>query len=99
MTGEVEVTETEYIEAFPDVPLDLTNGAFGASGTWKKPVESVGLAVVPKRIKDAEAYCAKHGVPTDFTSKRGVPILKDRAHRKKVLKLFKMHDNEGGIGD
>ncbi len=83
------VTEAEYKAAFPDKPI----GTFGAECDWRKPVESDGLAVHPKRIKQAEAMCAKNGVSVDFTTLRGRPILKNRAQRRQVLKIFGFHDN------
>lgn len=74
-------------------------GLFGVQTTWQKPIQSIGLAVHPKRIKEAEAYAAKHGVPTDFTSDRGSPKITSRAQRKKLLKIFRLVDNDGGYGD
>ena len=57
------VTKEEWEEALPDQPLDFSQGAFGVSTTWRKPVKSLGLGVHPKRIKDAERYAEKMGVP------------------------------------
>ena len=99
MTGEVEVTEAEYKEVFPDKSLDCSKGAFGVSTKWQHEVVSDGLAVLPKRIKEAEEFCARHGVPTDFKTMRGRPKIESRAQRKKLLRLFKLHDNDGGYGD
>ncbi len=93
------MTVEEFAAAFPDQPLDFSQGSFGSETTWKHPVESDGLAVHPKLIKQAEEICAKNGVPTDFTTLRGRPILKNRAQRRQVLKVFKFHDNQGGYGD
>ena len=89
------VSEEEFNAALPDKPL---GGAPGAQATWNKPILSDGLAVVPKRIKEAEAKCLKHGVPTDFTTD-GRPVLRTRAHRKAYLKAYGYHDNDGGYGD
>ena len=93
--GEVEVTKEEYLAHFPDKPL----GEFASSADWKEPVISEGASVNPNRIKDWEAHCNKHGVPTDFHSEGGRPVIRNRAHRKKLLKLMRLHDQDGGYGD
>ena len=99
LRGRVEVSEAEFHAAFPDQKLDFSQGAFGTETLWQKPVISDGAACLPKRIKDFEAYLAKNGAPTDYTTHRGRPIFNSRAHRKKVLKLLSMCDNDGGYGD
>ncbi len=94
MTGEVEVTEAEYKAEFPDKPI----GAFGKEADWRKPVKSDSISVVPKRIKEAEALCVKHGVPTDFSTNRGRPVFKNRAHKKAVMKVFGWIDKHSYTG-
>ena len=89
------MTEKEFLTAFPDKEMGQFNGATD----WSKSTDSLGLAVVPRRIKDAEAYSAKMGVPTDFKTLRGRPIIKSKAQRKALLKAFKMHDQNSFYGD
>jgi hypothetical protein len=96
---DVEVAKKQYDKAFPQVP-DFSGGvAPEASADWNKPILSMGLGVVKKRIKDAEALCRQHGAPTDFSTHRGLPVLRNRAHRRQVLKIFQMRDHDGGYGD
>lgn len=94
-----QVTEEEYRAALPPPAPARAGVAPGAEATWRRPVVSTGAAVVPKRIKQAEEKCARAGVPTDFTTNRGKPIFTSRAHRKAVLRVFGMHDADGGFGD
>ncbi len=90
----MEVTKEEYEAEFPDKPI----GAFGKEANWKKPVMSDSIAVVPKRIKHAEQLCEKHGVPTDFTTNRGRPVFKNRAHKKAVMKIWGWIDKNSFTG-
>ena len=85
-----EVSQKEYEKAFPDKPV----GVFGKETTWKQPVESYGAACHPKRIKDFEAYMARQGVPTDFTTLRGRPRFTSRAHQLAGLKALKLHNRD-----
>lgn len=85
-----EVSEAEFCEAFPDKPV----GHVGIEATWKTPVESFGMACVPKRIKDFEAFMEKKGVPTDFTTRRGKPVFTSRAHQLAALKALQAHNKD-----
>lgn len=67
-----------------------------ADGLW--PIQSNALGVHPDQVDEAKEYYAQHNVPTDFTAD-GQCILRDRGHRKEVLRLTGMHDNDGGYGD
>jgi hypothetical protein len=95
----VEVSEAEYLDRFPDQKLDFSDGPPGGETDWKKPISSLGAGCHPKRIKEFEKACEKRGIPTDFTTNRGLPIFKSRAHRKQVLRMLKLHDNQGGYSD
>lgn len=85
-----EVTQAEYEKEFPDKPI----GVFGKEATWQEPVESFGAACHPKRAAEFEAYMAKQGVPTDFTTNRGRPIFTSRAHQLAALKALKAHNKD-----
>lgn len=85
-----EVSKEEYDEAFPDKPI----GMFAAIDDWHKPVVSYGLGCVPKRIKEFESFAEKNGVPTDYSTNRGLPVITSKAHQKKLLKVMKHHNND-----
>lgn len=92
------MTKEEFEAANPKKKPEFTDGP-QASATWNREIVSNGCAVLPRQAIAAEELCRKNGVPTDFTSNRGRPIFHSRSHRKQVLKIFNLHDNDGGIGD
>lgn len=85
-----EVAQEEYEAAFPDKPIT----PFGIEANWRQPVDSFAAGCHPKRAKEFEAYMAKQGVPTDFTTNRGRPIFTSRAHQLKALKALQMHNQD-----
>lgn len=93
------MSEEEYLQSFPDQKLDFSKGPPGKETDWQKPVVSDGMGCTPRRIKDFEELTAKHGFPTDFTTHRGRPIVKNRAHRRQLMRMLKVHDNNGGYSD
>lgn len=62
------------------------------------PMKSVALAVHPEQVAEAQAYCRKVGVPTEFQP-TGEPILRNRRHRKEVARAFGVIDRDGGYSD
>lgn len=94
----VVVTADVYLQAFPEHKI-MTGTPYnpapvpGIAVDWKKPVISYGAACHPRAIKDFENFTAAAGVPTDFTTKRGRPIFRSAAHKAKVTKLLRIHDN------
>lgn len=72
-----------------DVPGGQTTG-------W--PIYSDALGVHPKQIKDQSQRMAALGVPTEFKAD-GRMVLRDRAHRKQVLRSLGYRDNDAGYGD
>lgn len=88
------VTRAAFDKAFPDKPI----GEFGGQlpGCW--PMASEGMAVHPEQIKDAMERDHKQGVPTNYDGE-GRPVFRDRDHRKRYLRSYAVHDNNGGYGD
>lgn len=72
------------------------SGFRNTPGAW--PMKSTAAGVNPSQVKEAAAYAAKMGVPTDFTS-RGEAIFTSRSHRAKFLRAHAMHDRNAGYGD
>lgn len=88
-----KVSRQKFRAACPDAKKT----GFMASAA-KYPIESVGLGVHPSQIKAAEEAAAKKGVKLEFT-KDGKAILRDRGHRRDVLRATGYHDHNGGYGD
>lgn len=82
------VSKEEWDRVFPDRPLGTGQGLIG----WSQPIESVALGVTTKNIEKAREHDRRHGVPTDYTPE-GSPIIRSAAHRRALLKLHRMHDN------
>lgn len=70
-------------------------GGHAPSG-W--PMVSRAAAVHPNEIPAAMEHDQKAGVPTSY-DRRGRPIFTDRGHRKRYLRSWGMHDQEGTYGD
>ena len=68
--------------------------------TYKRgwPIHSEAAGAHPSQIPEHIEFDRHHGVPTDYDS-TGRPILRDRAHRKRYLKIHGLRDNQGGYGD
>ncbi len=72
-------------------------GVVGVGSHWE--IDSDALGVFPSQVKEMEAHCAKHGVPTEFDKRTGRAKLKDQAHRAKLCRLRKAPDLDGGFRD
>lgn len=92
-----EVTEEEYRAAFPDKPL-AENGQCSLRG-WTKPLLSDALAVHPDQIPDVMERNRRAGLHVEYNAEDGRPILRSREQRRKLMKLDKCHDRDGGYGD
>lgn len=84
-----EVTEEEYLGQLP-------GGTPAGGSAW--PMLSEALAVHPEDIPEAKAFYKKRGLDVDF-SKDGRVVMRDRAHRRKVIKANGSFDKDGGYGD
>jgi hypothetical protein len=89
------VSKKRFERKYPDKPIGQAPGGH-LPGCW--PIQSMALGVHPDQIPEARALAASRGVSLDFTPD-GKAILKDRGHRRAVLKAHKYHDNDGGYGD
>ncbi len=93
----VEVTKEQFLEAFPSHKIEAGSSVMGTpAACW--PLHSEALAVHTKQIAEATENAAKKGIPTEFDG-NGRPIFRDRAHRKRYLKAYNFHDNDGGYSD
>lgn len=97
---DTEVTPEEFEAAFPSKLEEVLGGDVDClpsqSGIgW--PIHSEALAYHPKQKAEAEAHFQKLGVPTEVDT-RGRPVLRDRMHRKQVLKALGMHDRTSFLG-
>lgn len=62
------------------------------------PIHSEAAGCHPDQVPEHIEFDRKRGVPTEYDS-TGRPILTDRVHRKKYLKIHGLHDNDGGYSD
>lgn len=90
----VVATKEEFDAAFPSKPI----GAPEVPSTSAWPMTSMALAVHPEQVAEANERNKVHGVGVRY-DETGLAHLPDRAERKKLLKLEKFHDNQGGYGD
>lgn len=89
-----QVSREEFKAVFPDQEIGLVGGT--PTSGW--PIHSEALAVQRKQIAEATASAIKKGVATDF-DQHGRPIFRDRAHRRRYLRTYNYHDNDGGYSD
>ncbi len=71
-------------------------GRAHTSSCW--PMVSEALAYHPAQIPEAHAHLEKLGVPTEINS-MGQPILRDREHRRRLMRALKVHDRRAGYKD
>lgn len=77
--------------------IDMEHGGFlGQPGAW--PMKSQALGTTPADIGRMTTVMQAHGVPTDFAPD-GRAILRDRDHRRRVMRVFGCHDRDGGYSD
>ena len=62
------------------------------------PMVSEALACHPNQVKKMNARARKHNLGVHY-SRDGRCHIPDRGERKRLMRLEKMHDNEGGYGD
>ncbi len=65
---------------------------------WKKPLVSMALGVHESQVDEANARAKRHGLGVVY-DKSGRCHIPDRSTRKKLIKLERYHDNNGGYGD
>lgn len=61
--------------------------------------ESDAAGVHPDQVPEAVAYCKKKGVPTHFNPETGNPVMQNRRHRSRFLKVWGLRDRDAGYGD
>ena len=69
-------------------------------GVAQWPMRSLAFGVHPDQAAEAYAQSVKAGVPTEFDTKTGEAIFRDRHHRKRAVEaLSPMYDLDGGYSD
>ncbi len=89
------VTQEEFDALLPSKPIEVPLHAH-TPGCW--PILSEAMGVAPNQVAEAVEYAKANGVPTDYTAD-GRAILRDRAHRKRFLRMSGYHDRSGGYSD
>lgn len=79
-------------------PEDLEEGLEG-NRPWTKAIVSDALAYHPRQVAEARDYLAKRGISPDVVRPDGKVVLPDRATRRQLLRVNRMHDNGGGYSD
>ena len=95
MIGDRTVTREEFDAIMPSKPIGVPLDAHRPD-CW--PMISEAMGVQPEQVSEAASHARSNGVPTDFTPD-GRVIVRDRKHRRELLRLYGMHDNQGGYGD
>jgi len=90
------VSKEEFDAACP--PAAEVDGPAGASLVGWKPLASRALGVHPDQVAEATESARAKGVPTEFRPD-GRPVFTCRSHRKRYLRAYGLHDNDGGYGD
>ena len=86
------VTKEAFDAAFPEQEgwPGMTHGA-----GW--PMASDGMAVHPDQIPEARERDLKHGITTDYLPD-GRPVLRDRAHRRAMMRSLGLIDRNSYTG-
>ncbi len=96
MENGVLLTEEEYDAWLESIRVE--DPEMMVSGEWRN-FKSDALAVHPGQCELAEARNKLHGVNVAYDREDGRAIIPDRNERKKLLRLEKFHDNDGGYSD
>lgn len=92
--GNKEVSEEEYRESYPEIPVEQRDDCeVGTETDWRKPIHSHGAGVHPADRQKAEDNAKAHGVPTEFDG-HGRPVFRSRRHQKAYLRAIGMHNND-----
>jgi len=89
------VSKREFDRVVPSKPIAVPGKAH-LPDAW--PMISEAMGVQPDQIAEAAEHARAGGVPTDFTPD-GRAIIRDRGHRRELMKLYRYHDNHGGYSD
>ena len=79
--------------------VDIEMGGHSSvNDLWRNPIISDGAGCHPSQVEEMQAFAAKQGVHTNYT-KDGRAVFTSRQHRAQHLKVFGLHDRNGGYGD
>ncbi len=96
----VVVSKKDFYRTFK--PKKTVESALAHVGLTKKgagwPKTSIVMGVHPRSVKAANERNAAAGVGVRYLED-GRAVVPDRNEQKKLLKLRKMHNNDGGYGD
>jgi hypothetical protein len=91
----VQVSREEFDQALPDQPLEAAPGGHLPS-CWPQVMESLG--VHPSQVAQANERNRKAGVNVTY-DRDGNAVVPDRNERRKLIRLERCHDKDGGYGD
>lgn len=98
MPGGYLMTEEEFDDFLEELRTGNGPDDLMISGEWRN-FKSDALAVHPDQVELAEQRNKLHGVNVAYDREDGRAIIPDRNERRKLLKLEKFHDNDGGYSD
>ncbi len=84
------VSEKEFWRRFPPAQ-EAATGPCSLSSVPKMVSSSV--AVHPDQVEEAVESAKRKGVPTEF-QRDGRPVFTSRAHQRRYLKAYAMHNND-----
>lgn len=94
------VPKSVFYRTFRPAPegtaADVTSATTKRGAGW--PKTSIVMGVHPRSVKAANERNAAAGVGVRYLED-GRAVVPDRNEQKKLLKLRKMHNNDGGYGD
>ena len=82
-----EVSKEAFEVDFPPQPIISALGD-GSRAPEFVPIHSEALGYHPRQIPEAQAHFKKLGIGDTHIDKMGRPVLRDRQHRRRVLKAL-----------
>lgn len=95
-----EVSEAEYDKAFPSKLASLLEAGdlLPSDSRTAWPIVSDALGVHPDQVPEANHRNKAAGVNVQY-NRKGQAVIPSRGERRKLLRLEKAHDRDGGYGD
>lgn len=97
-----EVTREEFERTYQQersrLPVIDEDPSVEGNRPWSRPIHSDALAVHPEQIPEVMDRNARHGLHVHYDND-GCPVLVSRDQRRRLMKIERCHDNQGGYGD